>query len=356
MANGASLTTAAAAAFELRAIILLQGIQFNNKDTNPKYQVPEGYLKKQLDTLGTPIVQAKSGVWTFRSDKQGVIYSLRVATSKPELKAALEGDKKVHVIYDGHSRYGRGCCFGTDPKPGEDWENGSGPNTGLFRMGAPYVAVPVSDIIHHGYTLDVVPASEKLKPGDCEHDLQNNLGNVAAHKLADIKGSFKLEDDSGVKVAHDYSEARGQLRIANAPVKPADKFWALNWPGEGLSVVTHAGWTSTASSPMDLGAAKIGCRVFCHFGCESFQHYHDIVRDKKGWKKDGDKTNFAYFTSAISYDVTTSFWLYRLFTYDQYNANKSWEPSLEYARVQASDDLKAWCKAQTPKISPYRIV
>jgi hypothetical protein len=321
--NGqAALTVAAAAGYELRAIVVAQGIQFNT-------DLPKGYLQ---DQLGADLVLNPSGVWTYRSDKQRVIYSLRVVNTKAEFKTALEGSKKLHVIYDGHSRYGRGCCFGTSDAPGEDWENGTDPaKTGLYRMGMPYVAIPVSDVAHHQYTLDVVPSSEQLTPADCEKDLHDDLGVVGRHSLADITAA-----------------SRGSLRINKRPLTSSDRFWGFQWPGEGFSVVTHAGWAGTASSPMDLGATNIGSRVFCHFGCSSFQHYHHVVRDLKNWKKVGSTDQFAYFTSDIAYGMTTSFWLHRLFTYDQYNA--SWEPSLEYARKNANQDLKSWCHSNGVRV------
>jgi len=119
-------------------------------------------------------------------------------------------------------------------------------------------------------------------------------------------------------------------------------------------VVLHAGWQGTATKPMELGKTNLKCRVFCHFGCSSYQHFRTILRHRKNWQKAGNTDKFAYFTTDIAYGITASFWLHRLLTYDKYNAFKPWEPSLEYARRRANADLKKWCMKQKVKI--YRII
>ena len=320
----------AAPPFEKRNIVVAQGIEFNNADMSADERVPGGSLQTRMAAAGTPLViNAAGDQATFKSVKQGVDFTIKVVNTKSAFKAALESDKTHHVIYDGHSRFGRGCCFGTNPAPGEDWENGSSPKTtGLFRMAFPFVAVPVSDIKHHGYTADLVPISETLTPKNCESDLRLfvSLNSVKAHKLADV--------DSSV---------HGQLRINKGAIGPKDHFWAFHWPGEGFSVVVHAGFEKTASAPMDLGATDIKCRVFCHLGCSSLQHYHAIVRERKKFTKVGNTDNFAYFTSDLSFSFTGPHWLFHLLTYDQFNAGQPWEPSLEYARKKANVDIKADC-------------
>jgi hypothetical protein len=330
-----------AAPFEKRRILVAQGIEFNNKDVDDEDVIPDGSLKTRMDDAGLPLVITSPGKSaTFRSAKQGVDFMIKVINTKSELKAALEDAEKLHVIYDGHSRFGRGCCFGTNTAPGEDWENGSNPKiNGLFRSGFPYVAVPVSDIKHHGYTADLVPVSETLKLSQCEPDLRNavTLKSVRPHTLKDV--------DAAV---------HGQLRINKKAIDPADRFWAFRWPGEGFSVVLHAGWEKTASAPLDLGETNITCRVFCHFGCSSLQHYHEILRNRKSWKKVGDTDKFAYFTGGLSYAFTASHWLFHLLNYDVYNAFQPWEPSLEYARKKANLDIKKSCLKI--KVPIYQIV
>lgn len=355
MGNGKTKSLAAPPS-ETRNIVIAQGIQFNNKDLNAAEQVPGGVdtdasphtitaLKTRMANAGMPLtVNAAGDGATFRSVKQGVNFTIKVVNTKSAFKAALESDKTHHVIYDGHSRYGRGCCFGTNMAAGEDWENGSTPSTtGLFRMGLPYVAVPVSDIKHHGYTADLVPTSETLAPAKCESDLRRavNAGSVQPHGLTAVDASV-----------------RGQLRINKKPIGSKDRFWAFDWSGEGFSVVVHAGWEKTASDPMDLGAVNMKCRVFCHFGCSSMQHYHEIVRDRKHWNKVGNTDNFAYFTSGLSYSFTGPIWLFHILTYDQFNAGQPWEPSLNYARKNAKDDLKKVCaelRAKGQKVVTYEI-
>lgn len=335
------VTSVVAPPSETRNIVIAQGIEFNNKDLGSDDVIPDGSLKKRMDAAGLPLVITSPGkAATFNSVKQGVSFTLKVVNTKSEFKAALESDKTHHVIYDGHSRFGRGCCFGTNPAPGEDWERGSNPTlTGLFRMGFPYVAVPVSDIKHHGYTADLVPTPETLTPSDCEPDLRAavNSGSVQPHGLKDVDPTV-----------------HGQLRINKKAVGSGDRFWAFNWPGEGFSVVLHAGWEKTASAPMDLGATLIQCRVFCHLGCSSLQHYHEIVRNRKKFKKVGNTDNFAYFTSGLAFSFTGPHWLFHILTYDQFNAGQPWEPSLEYARTKANIDIKKDCIKIKEKI--YEII
>lgn len=320
--------------------MVAQGIEFNNKDLDPDDQIPDGNLKKRLSAAGLTLTVGSAGIATLKSVKQGVNFTITVVNTKRAWKSALESDKTHIAIYDGHSRFGRGCCFGTDPRPGEDWENGSSPAlTGLYRMGFPFVAVPVSDIHHHGYTADLVPTSETLTPLQCEPDLRDavNAGSVHPHVLKDV--------DSAV---------HGQLRISKKAIGPADRFWAFNWKGEGFSVVLHAGWEKTASTPMDLDATTIKCRVFCHFGCSSLQHYREILRNRKSFKKVGNSDNFAYFTSGLSFSFTGPHFLFHLLTYDKFNAGKPWEPSLEHARKKANLDIKKDCIKIKEKI--YEIV
>ena len=336
--NGTTKSVAAPPS-ETRNIVVAQGIEFNNNQLGI-YQTPGGSLKTRMAAAGMPLVISAAGDATFKSVKQGVNFTIKVVNTKSAFKAALESDKTHHVIYAGHSRFGRGCCFGTNPAAGEDWETGSSPaTTGLFRMGFPYVGVPVADIKKHGYIADIVPTSEALDPNNCEHDLRSavNGGSVHGHVLKDV--------DSAV---------HGQLRINKKAVGTKDRFWAFNLPGEGFSLVLHAGWEKTASAPMDLGKTDIKCRVFCHFGCSSMQHFHEIVRDRKKWKKVGNTDHFAYFTSDLGRVFSEPNWLFHLLTYDQFNAGQPWEPSLEYARKKANLDIKKDCIAAKVKIYEIR--
>lgn len=351
--NG-KVKSVAAPPSETRNIVIAQGVEFNNKELPAEDRIPDGSLKKRMDAAGLKLVITSPGNATFQSLKQGVNFTIKVVNTKSELKAALESDKTHHVIYDGHSRFGRGCCFGTNSAPGEDWENGSNPKTtGLFRMGFPYVAVPLKDIGHHFYTTDIVPISETLTPSDCEPDLRSAVNGklVKAHTLADCDKEYRAILAAELKkpladresLEPDVAKVLGKLRMNKAAVKASDKFWAFQWGGEGFSLVLHAGWEKTASAPMDLGATDIKCRVFCHFGCSSFQHYHEIVRNRKKWKKVSNTDNFAYFTSGLSYSFTGPNWLFHLLSYDQFNAGQPWEPSLEYARKKANLDIKKDC-------------
>src|SRR5262245_38577355 len=104
--------------------------------------VQERLKKRKLELLVT-----SGTTFSYYSQDQGVLYNVQLIYDKTEFKDALE-TPDLHVIYSGHSRIGRGPCFGPDifHQPSEDWEDGTEEATGLFRMGYPYVPVPVSDI------------------------------------------------------------------------------------------------------------------------------------------------------------------------------------------------------------------
>jgi hypothetical protein len=342
------VVSVAAAPTETRNIILAQGIEFNNSDLDADDKIPDGSLATRLKAAGTPLTITSPGRATFRSVKQGVTYNIKVVNKKAEFIAALKSNKTTHVIYDGHSRYGRGACFGTSKAAGEDWEAGHDKDTGLFRMGMPFVGVPLKDVGHHFYSTSLIPSSTKLNSDDCEHDLAASLGSLKAHSLAEIGTIYKAIVAAEKKkpaakqesLEPDEKKVMSLLKVKGAAPKATDKFWTCILRGEGFSLVLDAGWDKTASAPADLGATDLKCRVFCHFGCTSFQHYHHVVRKLKAWKKDADKDNFAYFTSDLSISITGPNWLFHLLTYDEFSAGLPWEKSLEYARKNANADIK----------------
>ena len=382
--------------YEVRHILLAQGIQFTNADlvseSGINYrgdeQIPTGFLSDQLSTASPFPLQFSSSSATFKSVDQGVKYTLTVTADRLELKKKLEtpgkpGTKELEywlVIYDGHSRYGRGACFGADDAPGENWENSASPtsgSSGLFRMGYRFVGVPVLDVLHHGYSTDVVSVKVVAPPKDREYK-----GKLQESTLKDLKHRTDkyIRRLIAAKRFKEHSEAelRGyianlgsldtQLRIVGDRVsmvdigdalRASDKFWSYS-SGEGPAVLLQAGWEGTVTDPLDLGATDLKCRVFCHFGCESYAHYRGILRKRKGWQKSENVDRFAYFTSDLSVSITGPFWLYYLFTYDKFNAGKPWEPSLEEARKKTNGRISTWCadwnKAHpTDRISAYEI-
>src|SRR5688572_21876525 len=104
---------------EVRNIVLAQGLQFTNTDMMPFE--PYGALP-----LGLTAPASARGTWPrplrsrpalagviptadgfeFTSVAQGVKYVVKIVTAKDAFRAALL-TPNVHVIYDGHARYGR---------------------------------------------------------------------------------------------------------------------------------------------------------------------------------------------------------------------------------------------------------
>jgi hypothetical protein len=106
----------------------------------------------------------------------------------------------------------------------------------------------------------------------------------------------------------------------------------------------YAGWEDTLSSPFDLGATEMKCKVFCHFGCSSRLHYWKIVRKSpyKNWARDVPPTDkFAYFTTAPATYVCSCYWLFYLLNYTEVNNYRSWWNSLEYAKRNANRLLRS---------------
>jgi len=319
---------------EIRDITLAQGIEFNNTDLSPWpfLVIPNG-LTAPLSSRNSswpasmqgraplPITVA-GNTFSFMSAPQNVEFRVTIVTNKEQFRQALLAPNR-HVIYAGHARYGRGPCFGPNPVPGEDWENGSDPTArGLFRMGHRFIGVPVEEILDHGYTADLVPSNVPIPRSEAEHYLVPHLGSLRARRLVDIHRDLptRARDRDPTRTWWSYRS------LDHGRVKPY--------------VVLHAGWERTVSAPADLGATTPACRVFCHFGCDTRRHNHRILRDRrfKGWVRTGDD-RFAYFTTDIADIRIPVYWLYHLFTYSTPNAFGNWEPSLSHAVRMTNDDL-----------------
>jgi len=328
---------------ETRRITVAQGIEFNNSDMNdsPYCQVPNGLTTKREDRHALwkdtkykwwpacmvtrdplPLNITSGDTFEYTSKAQGVKFVVDIVNTKFEFKAALMSADR-HVIYGGHARYGRGPCFGDKPDKGENWEDGKDPPWGLFRMGYPFIGIPVEEVFDHGYTVNLASSDVPVTIEQAEPDLRPYVPALKAKTAVEIH-----KDLPGV-----------------AKDKDATKTW---WTYQGLEggkietfIVINAGWENTTVSPDDLGGIQPSCRVFCHFGCDTFKHNHSILRDPsfKNWRRNGDD-RFAYWTTSISYNYTANLWLYHLFTYQIYNAFCAWEPSLSYALARTNVDLK----------------
>lgn len=377
--------------YEVRHIFIAQGIQFNNAqyatraglENQGDLQEPNGYLYNHLKSA-TPFPMTltsggKSAI--FKSVKQGVKFTIDVSNSRIDFQKALEHDGKPgtkeleywHVVYDGHSRYGRGACFSPSDDPGENWENSGDPKkgpTGLFRMGYPFVGIPVAEIVHHGYSTNVVSVKIDAPKKDREYkgsmyprtleELKRETADFLNYALDhDAIEPLEMSEDDVIDVLNNIDDLDKRLHLVGdtAPLstigpllKSDDRFWSYK-TNEGPLVLLDAGWQNTLAKPMDLGATSLKCRVFAHLGCKSFVHYRAILRFQKGWKKQGATDRLAYFTTDLSLGgATTAFWILSWMTYDKFNAGLAWEPSIEYARGKANGMIKRYLYGRRQRV------
>lgn len=330
---------------EEREIVIAQGKQFRNGDRAMVWSVPEvfrlsgeeradldftdrkgnvhkmGDFNPSLKTLDPIAIEdGPNGTFQFLNFDQGVRFTIRVVNKKDDFIAALL-TPGVQVIYAGHARFGRGPCFGDGGDgTGEMWEEGTSahPNQdGIFRMGFPFIAVPVEDIIEHGYTANLMQADVRPAAADCDPDLRSRLGSLRARTLSQI-------DPELVDQVQDPD--------------PDKKWWTLG-PASKLEVVMIAGWENTLSAPDDLGAITPLCRSFVHMACSTFKHNHPVMRKLKNWKQEGDE-RYAFWTTDLSNSIGDHYWLQHLLTYDQFNAFQPLKKSLEFARDKSNKLLK----------------
>lgn len=310
--------------YELREIVVAQGLQSTNSYIDEKIainvskgepdiaaewrsvKIPDGLTKK------FPSLSISGDEAEYVSERQRVRFLIRVIDTKDKFKQALE-TPGLHVIYSGHARYGRGPCFGLSDDPGDDWEQGSDITTGIFRMGFPVIGVHLSEIRKHGYRFLPVPSRMTIEKEWRHPELPTKLRHVS------------IPED-----LVPYVLAQG------TPIE--ESYWGFR-DREGDGLVLWAGWESTISAPMDLGATNMRCRCFCGFGCSTFVHWYPILRKRKEWKR-SETERFAYFTRRPSKAYLRTAWLEALFTYPRRNAFESWYPSLQWA-VQRTNRILA---------------
>jgi hypothetical protein len=334
---------------EVRRIVLAQGIQFTREDSLKLYNdavarddaYETWYYRSILFPEG--LVERLPGLFAWELDGQhhalylnlvqNVIYQIDLVEDKAAFREALltEG---IAVIYNGHARFGRGPCFGPPGNlPGDDWENGSDPGRyGIFRMSYPFVGIPAHEIIKHGYHTEPLPATEpRPTAADCDPEMRPRLGSLQARRPRDMH-----RDPMLVEVL------AGLLGVSP---DTDDRFWTFqavedSEHGVETHVVLRAGWHDTATAPADLGATDFACRMFCHFGCSTYQHNYRIVREKKGWKRDGDQ-RLAYWQDDLAKGIGTNMWLSHLMTYPHREDRGSWSGSVAYAVRETNRELRA---------------
>jgi hypothetical protein len=272
----------------------------------------------------------------YLNHKQGVRYTIEETISKQKFMEWLQ-TPELHVIYMGHARYGRGPCFGAhglNPKDrshlqaGEDWELGTDADSGIFRMGYPFLGVPVDELVDHGYTADPMKEAEgKPVKSDCDPSLRKYLASLRALAPDDI-----------------HAKITGQLR----GYKDGDRYWTFK-NNEGVCLIHRAGWRDTLSKSSDLGTlhdpknpkkSKMTCRVFTHLGCTSWVHNYAVVRWIAKWKQSGNE-RYAHWTNNYSYKPhAIGPWVHAVISYNQFNAFKPWGPSLKWAVQHANRAIR----------------
>lgn len=329
---------------EIRNIVLAEGIGFHNDQKDISLRIPDCLLDTSLNpTLATrdplEIETSDDNHFEFHSRAQGVRYVVDRVVERVAFQRALE-DPKLHVVYAGHARFGRGPCFGrgfNGVATGEVWEDGTGPGNGQLRMGYPFIGVPVEEIAEHRYTADLVPSEVTLTVDDSHPELRRSLGVLTAKtadEIADRTLALEQRHKGDAAVRFDL------LKSIKDP-SPLRRWWTYDAFDHGhltTFVALRAGWENTATNPLDLGGTNIACRVFFHCGCSTLLHNHHIVRNEKGFKK-GDDERFAFWTSAPSEMSDALFYLYHLFTFSKPSSFGPWGPSIDHAVSNANVDL-----------------
>ena len=315
---------------EDRTIVVGIGIEAHDADVPAEFR-----LFDFLEANVPGFARTSDTLAEFTSLVQRVHFTIRIVHTKSEFKTALE-TPGVHVIYDGHSRFGRGTCFesytGEAPHAGEMWEKGTGPANGIFRMGYPFVPVALSDMEirvagddsphnrhrHGPYHFRPVSSDTPAPAREDRHpDARRGLRRILLP--ADLRG---LVDPGFESATHQY--------------------WGADIGGE-VHILLHANWRNSQATPFDLDATTLACKVFCHFGCSSRLHYREIVRgeDFKAYIRPvppDDK--FAYFTTAPSNAMCTPLWVQSVLTFGTQNNGLRWFESLEDSKVRTNRRLR----------------
>jgi len=332
--------TTAIVGLPVREIFIAQGIQFNNDQLSKQYyKLPDGIFKdtignhipgfehekkNRFDYIKNKIIIINKNTFTYTTSDGKIMYRVNVINKKNEFKEKL-ARKNVCVIYDGHSRYGRGACFGDNVGQGDWWENGTSDSNGLFRLGFPAIGVEfVDDILERGYKCFPWSTDEKLPP-ESERHYPEGKGKLITQTKEDLLKELK-------------NPTNEQKKIIEKSFLAGKKYYTYLDPHSRRTILLRAGWKDTKSSEYELGKPdknRLNCKVFCHFGCSSLIHYHPIIRgsSRYNWKKEGDN-KLAYFTDRPSDSMLGPIFLYFLFKSDK--TGSEWEPAFEDAKKEAN--------------------
>lgn len=303
--------------YERRDVLIAYGVQFHLWD------YMKGVWSSEIVADHTTFTD-NGDTCEVTNTKQGVRWVLEATIRKDRFKDALETDG-IMVVYQGHSRHGNGACFGTDPTgfpdegvpnvPGDHWGDGSDETDGMYRLGHPFMCMPLSEIEENGYRFAPVAITEP-KPAASDRDF---------HAQGAV-GKLTLPERMRDKVLDGYES-------------DTHEYWAVH----GNDLLLYAGWTGTRNDPYDLGATDLRCRCFCHFGCSTRDHYRSIIRgdDYKAWQRDDPPTDrFAYFTSAPAPMHGTLYFMLYLMSNEVVSKGESWADCLKEARRLANQRLR----------------
>jgi hypothetical protein len=288
-----------------------------------RFQTDMGFLE---ESIGAPFELASDGMTaSYLNSDQRVRYEIEIIHSKREFKSALTTEGII-VVYGGHSRYGRGTSFDTYSgrynHHGEQWEDGTSADNGNFRLGYPYVGIPLEDIEHHQYHCAPLaveiprPTTTRRHPRRTHPEVPGRLSRVTMPE--NLRRFVQVEFAS-----------------------PSHQYWGYTRSSK-VHVLLTAGWTGSCAAPYDIGATDLQCRTFCHFGCSSKKHFWNIVRrpDYKDYRRNRPPTDkFAYFTREPA-NWKTIYWMYFLMAYDRPNSATHWWDSHEYAKRMTNRRLR----------------
>jgi len=308
---------------EVRKILLCEGVEFHNEEKHPSLIIPECLIDTKQSTAlrrypSLTVNVIDNDHFNYTSQAQGVRYEVERTTDRARFEAGLV-DPELFVLYAGHARFGNGPCFADVPRDskGEFWR------TGLFRMGYPFIAMPSNEMVKHGYTAPVVPATVTVTAADSEPFLRQKVSKLNQKKLVDVVG------EEGVP-------------LVSGPGRD-DLVWTFRGFQHGEThdfIIVFADFQGTPEFPHELGAVDVQCRVFFHCGCSTLPLNREIVVDRKGFARDGDR-KISLYTSDLSNMEDALTLLYHLFSFDKPSRFRDWGPAIEYARTKANKDMSA---------------
>lgn len=346
----------------VRVIRYAQGIDMHPGDHHFSYDFPAVVMDRDRGRYATELPAGLASlpfldlqpnnpdamVHTYRDPGSGVTFELHRTFDKAVFREWLR-DPEALVIYAGHCRHGRGPCFGPGrTAPGEDFQNGDGTHSGLFRMGFQFIGIPALELIEYGYTADLyyfdgVPTAAtpvpRLDPDECAPPLRDRLGTLRWVSL-----DVALREARGLPFLPQHAVPINTEWGLASPPAALNGRWALGYRHTSHGVrqwhfVHVAGWmgTNMANFQMDLGESRPRCRMFVFIGCRSSPLIGPIFRDthRLNWQEHNDR-NIAWFLSETGFIFIGYYFFHHLVTAPLSVLNGSWHDWSRYAVDRAN--------------------